>query len=312
MGIVRRVEWALVVPADEASERVRNALGALGLEPEGEASMIRAKAARSLRKNRWAAEVAIEVQPLEGGSMALCSVDMAGNKHYAMLSEIAEAIGDDAFDDRGATEAIERLGKMGRVFGRKEVRHLRHLLRATERVITLGQGTYDKKQGLVVLTNERLFFFEKSLGSETVEEFWLKSISSMQASKKLGGERLVIHASGNQSEIKQMLHGQAEEISRQFRTLMHAPSGPAGQPPQPIAHPADDPMAQLERLASLRDKGVIDAAEFEEKKAEFAQANLRRTGSDLRGPRSGLRHVSTRCCPRNRIKSASDLLVAEL
>src|SRR5687768_879721 len=140
MGILRRVEWAFVVPAGEASEQVRTALSALGLEPEGNASMIRAKAARSLRKNRWAAEVAVEVQPLDGGSMALCSVDMAGNKHYAMLNEIAEAIGDDAFDDRGATEAIERLGKSGRVFGRKEVRHLRHLLRATERVITLGQG----------------------------------------------------------------------------------------------------------------------------------------------------------------------------
>jgi hypothetical protein len=35
----------------------------------------------------------------------------------------------------------------------------------------LGQGVYDNKQGLVVLTTERMFFFEKSMGSQTVEEF---------------------------------------------------------------------------------------------------------------------------------------------
>jgi hypothetical protein len=177
-------------------------------------------------------------------------------------------MGDEVFDDRGTVEAIEGLGKMGRVFGRKEVRHLRHLLRATERVITLGQGTYEKKQGLIVLTNERLVFFEKSLGSETVEEFWLKSVSSMQAAKKLGGERLVIHSSGNQSEIKQMFHGQAEELSRQFRALMHEREAPPASASQTTAA-APDPVAQLEQLARLRDAGVIDSGEFDAKKVEL-------------------------------------------
>jgi hypothetical protein len=110
-------------------------------------------ARRSLRKNRWAAEINIDLEPLNGGTLAVTRVDMLGNKHYA---------GDDLFEDQGVTDAVERLGKMGRLFGRKEVRHLHHLLRATERVIILGQGQYEKKQGLIVLTNERLFFFEKS------------------------------------------------------------------------------------------------------------------------------------------------------
>lgn len=269
MGIVRTVEWRLTVPVEDAIDRLRRALRSLDMEPEDEGGIVRAKATRSLRKNRWAAEVAIDVRPLDRGSVAVCTVDMAGSKHYALMNEIAEAVGDNAFDDRGIAGAVERLGKMGRVFGRKEVRHLQHLLRATERVITLGQGTYGTKQGLIVLTTERLFFFEKSLGTETVEEFWLKSITSLEASKKLGGERLVIHASGNRSEIKQMSHGQAEELSRQFRTLMHERETQPVQPSPSSVPAADDPMAQLERLAGLRDKGVIDAAEFETKKAEL-------------------------------------------
>jgi hypothetical protein len=119
-------------------------------------------ARRSLRKNRWAAEINIDLEPLNGGTLAVTRVDMLGNKHYALLSEIVENAGDNPFEDQGVTDAVERLGKMGRLFGRKEVRHLHHLLRATERVIILGQGQYEKKQGLIVLTNERLFFFEKS------------------------------------------------------------------------------------------------------------------------------------------------------
>ena len=59
---------------------------------------------------------------------------------------------------------------------------------ASETVLELGQGVYDNKQALVVLTNERLFFFEKSLGSKTVEEFPLTVINSLSVTKKITGE----------------------------------------------------------------------------------------------------------------------------
>ena len=156
---------------------------------------------------------------------------------------------------------------MGRVFGRKEVRHLHHLLRGTERVVILGQGQYENKQGLIVLTNERLFFFEKSLlGQETVEEFSLKSITSLETGKKMTGERLVVHVSGNRNEIKGMIHGQADEIVRQFRKLRAEQEAPVA-----TAAPTDDPIAQLEKLAALRDRGIISAEEFDQKKAELME-----------------------------------------
>jgi hypothetical protein len=269
VGIVRTVEWKLTSPPVEADGRLREALAKLEMNAEGEPGQIRAKSARSLRKNRWAAEVAIELEPLDAGTLAVARVDMGGNKHYELLSEIVENAGDDLFDDRGITDAIGRLGKMGRVFGRKEVRHLHHLLHGTERVIILGQGRYERKQGLIVLTNERLFFFEKSLlGQETVEEFSLKSITSLETGKKMTGERLVVHASGNRNEIEGMFHGQADEITRQFRKLkaeQEAPATPAA------AAPADDPLAQLDKLASLRDRGIISAEEFDQKKAELME-----------------------------------------
>jgi Bacterial PH domain/Short C-terminal domain len=267
MGIVRTVEWKLTTPPAEAEQSLRDALVKLDMTPEGESGRIRAQSGRSLLKNRWAAGIDMEVEPQGSGSLAVVRVDMAGNKHYALPDEIVENVGDDLYDDRGITDAVQRLGKMGRTFGRKEVRHLQHLLHGSERVIVLGQGQYEKKQGLLVLTNERLFFFEKSLGGqESVEEFSLKSISSIKTEKKMTGERLVIHASGNDAEIKGMTHGQADEIARQFRRLRAEHESPA--PPAP-APPGDDPIAQLEKLASLRDQGIISSDEFEQKKAEL-------------------------------------------
>jgi hypothetical protein len=43
----------------------------------------------------------------------------------------------------------------------------------------------------------------------------------------------------------------------------------AGPLPPPAAAPRDDPVELLARLGELRDRGVIDRAEFEAKKAEL-------------------------------------------
>ena len=70
-------------------------------------------------------------------------------KHFEVLGDIAEAVGDDVYGDRGVAHAVQRLGKAARIFGRKEVRHVWNLLRSTERVTELGQGQYGNKQGLL-------------------------------------------------------------------------------------------------------------------------------------------------------------------
>jgi hypothetical protein len=263
MGIVRTVEWSLSLPLDEADRRLRDAVASSGMQPEGDRGEIRARSARAMMKNRWAADLSINLAPLGAGTCATCQVDMLGNKHFEILDEIAEAVGEDAFDDRGIQQAIERLGKASRAFGRKEVRHLRHLIRASESVAALGQGAYNKKQGIIVLTDERLFFFEKSIGSESLEEFGLASVSSLEVGKKLGGERLVIHASGNKAEINQMKPGQGEEIAREFRAVKQR-----GATPAPIASTAEQPdvLDQVRKLGELRDAGILTADEFEAKK----------------------------------------------
>lgn len=149
-------------------------------------------------------------------------------------------------------------------------RHLGNLLRHSEHVQELGQGQYQGKQGLVVLTDERFFFLEKSLGSETLEQFDLDAISSMAVGKKMTGETLQIFTAGHTAEVKSMGHGQADALERNFRTVRHSRHqtvAAAQTSPAPAAN--DDPIMQIERLASLRDRGLLNNEEFEAKKADL-------------------------------------------
>ena len=144
---------------------------------------------------------------------------------------------------------------------------MRNILRASETVLELGQGQYEKNQGLVVLTNERIFFFEKSLGSETVEDFPLAVINSLSTGKQTTGESFKIYSSGNTAEISSMMHGQADAIVRAFNSAKRAPAPQAT--PVLAAPAADDPFMQIARLGELRDKGLLSDAEFEAKKTEI-------------------------------------------
>lgn len=80
------------------------------------------------------------------------------------------------------------------------------------------------------------------------------------------GETLKFFASGNQAEIKNMMHGQADVMSSAFRRLLETRNATETTPAPPAA---DDPIAQIERLAALRDKGIISGEEFDHKKADL-------------------------------------------
>jgi hypothetical protein len=271
VGIVRTAEWLLKLPLEDAASALRDGLRTLHASvAEDGGTTFTAESKRVVRKNRWAASWAVSVEPASSGSIATVRVDMGGDKHYELLDELAEQV-EDSLDDRGLASAIERLGKVGRTFGRKEIRRAQHMLHGDERVLQLGQGSYSGKQGLVILTGRRLFFFEKSWGAQTVEEFPIKSISSVSVDAKRRGEKLKIHASGNIAEIESMGHGQGDELARQVRKLVEAQSAPppAPAPSSPAAEAPSDPIEQLKRLAELRDAGVLTEEEFNRKKTQL-------------------------------------------
>ncbi len=221
-----------------------------------------ASAKRSLRKNRWAAEVTVDVRPDADGAVAEVTVDMNGTKHLELVNDLTEPLAGQ-IDDRGLNEAKDRLGKPGRLFGALELRALSYLLRGDERVLALGTGQYDGRQGMVCLTTTRLLFVDKGFMTASLNqvEYPISIIQAVSTKRSLGGETLAVTSAGQASEIKNLMHGQAEEIARQIHRLQSQPSAPA---PTPAS--AEDPADTLQKLAKLRDQGIITDDEFAEKK----------------------------------------------
>jgi len=264
MGIKRTVEVRVLQPPEAALAALREGAESAGMTVRDESeSGFAAAAKRSLIKNRWAADIRVDLQPSADATVAAITVDMAGTKHLSLVNELTEPLAGQ-IDDRGLNEAKERLGKPGRVFGILELRALAYLLRGNERVIALGTGQFDKRTGMVCLTTARLLFVDKGLLTESLNqvEYPLPIIQAVSTKRSITGETLVITSAGAVTEITRLIHGQAEELARQIHNLKN-------QPP-PISAPAavsvEDPTETLRKLASLRDEGIISEEEFAAKK----------------------------------------------
>ena len=250
MEYEKRAEWRLTAPPEPAAEALRGALERLQMNPAVDGPVVRGKAPRSFRRNRWSATIEITLTPLGGGSAAVCTVRMSGDRHFTIMDEIAAEAGPELFADRG----VGRLGTLNE----KHLSNLERLLRASERVEALGEGRRSGRKLVVVLTDERLFLVDKTGSAGPVDEFPLEEVAALRADR----QRLVVDVAGARTEIEDLGPGQADELAARFRYLR--PPGP-----EAAAEEDADPIVLLERLAALRDRGVIEPAEFEAKKAEL-------------------------------------------
>lgn len=190
------------------------------------------------------------------------SIDMLGDKHVEVLAEIHDAI-TVPIDDLGGAEALDRLGKMGRFFGRREALSLSNYVHLDERVVELALGVYDKHQGMLVLTTRRLFFFDKTLMSAEVEEFDLNAIGALAFTKKLGGESIDIAISGGSATINQVAHGRAETFIAAFRS---EDTGSGARAARDFRSRSGGPDR---KLSELHHAGILTDDELNSKKADL-------------------------------------------
>lgn len=156
-----------------------------------------------------------------------------------------------------------------KIGSKREIRKLIEYLWEDEQVHLMASGQYANGTGLVALTNRRLLFVKDGMMSKTTEDFPLDKISSAQWSSGLLLGTLIVFASGNKAEIKQMDKKDGKQLTDALRERLAsgAPSQPA-QAPAPQAG-GGDVMGQLQQLGQLRDAGIVTPEEFEAKKAEL-------------------------------------------
>lgn len=231
MGIKVMNQWVLRLPMEQADTALRVGLEQMGASPYGSLGRIEGKTKAALMRNRYGAKITVDLTEHPEGTLVEVLIDALGDKQQEMLDELAATLPAGVLDDHGITAEIEKLGKMSRLFGKRELSHLRRILNPEERVVALGQGTYEKLQSLIVLTDQRLVLLEKGIVRETVKEFQLSAISSLSLQKGWGGESLDFTASGAKGAITSMMPGQGGAVRRRLPPVAQCPcrqNGAAG------------------------------------------------------------------------------------
>ncbi len=152
----------------------------------------------------------------------------------------------------------------------REIKRLTEYLWDDEQVERMVSGQYGGGSGLLVLTNRRLLFLKEGMMRKTLEDFPLEKVSSIQWLSGIAMGKLTIFASGNKAEVGSVVKKDGKDFGDQVRERI-ATSSKAPAPTPPEAAPAGIALVadELQKLAELRDAGVLTDDEFAAQKARL-------------------------------------------
>lgn len=157
---------------------------------------------------------------------------------------------------------IKNLDGFESFLGGREIKELPNILWDDEVVENIIQGIYNNGNGVLVATNRRLVFVHKGLlFGLKVEDFPYDKISSIQYDTGILFGKLTIFTSGNKAIIDQVLKSKVRVFGDWVRARISPPQQNAiKQPIQPQA--TTDIVTQLEKLAKLKEQGILSEEEF--------------------------------------------------
>ncbi|MFH9561180.1 PH domain-containing protein [Streptomyces globisporus] len=158
--------------------------------------------------------------------------------------------------------------KLSSTFGSKrEIQRLPEVLWEGETVEMLATGIYGKGNGLLAMTSTRLIFLKHGVMSQQVEDFPYSKISSVQWSGGMLSGSLIVFASGNKAEIKQIPKADGKEFADRLRS--HIAAGAALASALPTTGAQQDVGGRLATLDQLRATGAITDAEYQDRRTQI-------------------------------------------
>jgi hypothetical protein len=123
--------------------------------------------------------------------------------------------------------------------------------------------------GIALLTNKRFLFYHKGfLGSVTVEEFPLDTISSISFHKGLLFSSLHVYAANvDEIIIQQCDNNNAGRIIQVWQHILNERNIFQADPANETA---SDPVTELEKWHSLKEKGIITEDEYNSMKKQIS------------------------------------------
>jgi hypothetical protein len=159
-----------------------------------------------------------------------------------------------------------KLSNISNYLGRKEINELPQILAESETIDNIAQGTYNNGQGILVSTNRRLVFVDKGLlYGLKVEDFPLDKITTIQYETGLLHGEIKIHTSGNIAKIDNVEKATARAFAEFVRNKLSQPK----ETTAPIVNNQPDVYDQLEKLAKLKEQGILTQEEFDTQKKKL-------------------------------------------
>jgi hypothetical protein len=167
---------------------------------------------------------------------------------------------------------IQKIDGLSKFIGRREVKELPSILWENENVENLIQGTYNNGNGILVATNKRLIFIDKGLVfGLKVEDFPYDKISSIQYSTGIMLGKLTIFASGNKAIIDNVDKKRVRAFGDYLRNKITPNDSSLNT--TPISNSdnknQDDILTKLERIAKLKEQGILSEEEFIQQKQKI-------------------------------------------
>lgn len=162
---------------------------------------------------------------------------------------------------------IELLGEIDSFGTKKEINYLPEILREDEKICGITSGIYKSNTWLITLTDTRLIFLDKGMiyGLEQIE-IPCDKINSVEFKTGLILADIIVWDGASKVLIenvdKRLGKVFVDAINSTLHTYKHKPTSSA-----PI-----DVATQLEKLAVLKEKGVLSEDEFKEQKKKLLAA----------------------------------------
>jgi hypothetical protein len=136
------------------------------------------------------------------------------------------------------------------------VARLESTLTDSETVLRTMDGRYAREMGLLVLTSERILFRSRRSTGPTAFSVPLGELLAIEGSTRRISGTVRISTSNGILTVDQILGTQGEMLAEEAREAVGGG-----------ARPERDPLQVLAELRTLRDGGMISAAEFEIRKS---------------------------------------------
>ena len=155
---------------------------------------------------------------------------------------------------------------------KKEFFHLPEILNSDEQPVAIASGMMDGNTWLITLTNKRVIFLDKGMifGVKQVD-INLNNIVSVGGKTGLMFGEIMISTSGQNYTIKNVL--KASVIP--FTNLVNKTKDALSTPPLPQQESSqssqsfEDKMSKIERLAEMKEEGILTDEEFQQQKSRI-------------------------------------------